>query len=215
MRGRIHALKFLVLDAPSLAIFKWVTKPKLGRQSAPAPSLTVVDVNEVELQRFISEVQPDFILNYGTSLYTEEALRQLARPIINIHDGIIPTFRNVHTDFWAYFLPGDLPLGVTLFEIDNRIDAGRIVKQQTVSVKNPKTFRECRRELADLRVALATSVVHGARNGTGCDQMNGGNVGSEGSWPRRPLWANPTFGDVMRVLARRELVPRFVRGRCL
>jgi hypothetical protein len=54
-------------------------------------------------------------------------LREIAQPILNWHTGILPRYRNVHTDFWAYVNNEPEGLGVTVFEIDEGIDTGRIV----------------------------------------------------------------------------------------
>lgn len=212
--GRMHALKFLTLDAPALALFKRITAPDLGRANTPKPSVTLVDVNDRELERFIAKNQPELILNYGTSIYTEETLSRLLKPVVNIHDGIIPTFRNVHTDFWAYFTREDLPFGVTLFEINRVIDAGKIVRQQVIAPDKIRSFRDARQKLADLRVALALSVVEEAMRRKASDRVAGSELDFEDSWPSFPLWSNPTFRDVLTVVLRGELRPRYVSSRC-
>jgi hypothetical protein len=73
--GRAHALKFLTLDAPALALFRRITAPDLGRANTPPPSVTVEDVNDRELERFISRNRPELILNYGTSIYSKKTFK--------------------------------------------------------------------------------------------------------------------------------------------
>jgi folate-dependent phosphoribosylglycinamide formyltransferase PurN len=140
-------------------------------------------------------------------------LSRLMKPIVNIHDGIIPTFRNVHTDFWAYFTHQDFPFGVTLFEINDFIDAGKIVRQQVLEPGEFSSFRDGRRKLADLRVALALSVVGDVLRGEGSGRVVSSEADVGRSWPSFPLWSNPTIRDILSVVFGRELSPRYVESR--
>lgn len=211
--GRAHALKFLTLDAPALALFRRITRPYLGRFITPEPSVTVVDVNDRELEQFIAKIQPKLILSYGTSIYSRETLSRLIEPVVNIHDGILPTFRNVHTDFWAYFLNQNLPFGVTLFQVSDLIDDGKLVRQRVIDTNEVSSFRDGRRQLAALRVALAESEVRGALRGKDPGRVVDLEVDSGPSWPSFPLWANPTLRDILTVVFRRDLSPRYVGSR--
>ena len=51
--------------------------------------------------------------------------------VINFHPGLIPEVRGLDALPWAVHL--GLPLGVTAHLIDHKVDAGRIVRQQTVA----------------------------------------------------------------------------------
>ena len=152
-------------------------------------------------------------INYGTSIYSRETLERVGSAIINIHDGILPTFRNVHTDFWAFFCEARLPFGVTLFEIDERIDAGTVVRQEAIDLSGVKNFREARSGLAGLRASLAMSLIVEKLNGVACITDETMRQASVRSAPNLPLWDTPTAGDIWKAVSCRPLSPRFVASR--
>ena len=97
------------------------------------------DINDDDYIHFVSRLAPDLILNYGTAIYKLETLKALKVPVVNFHTGILPAYRNVHTDFWAYTRRDADGLGVTAFLLNEEIDAGEVLSMQRagIDIDNP------------------------------------------------------------------------------
>lgn len=132
LRRAKNPAKFLMLDLPSLILFDFfqqclMNSRVVGRYTVGIKTTQVTNINDDDLLLLIEASKPDYIFNFGTSLYLPATLEKISIPIFNWHTGILPRFRNVHTDFWAYMKNEPEGLGVTVFEIDEGIDTGRIV----------------------------------------------------------------------------------------
>lgn len=121
------------LDIVCLLFFNYFMMRKiisrLGEQKYPEniPLKKIDDVNNLDFLKLFKQFSPDLIFNYGTSIYSEATLKKIKFPLLNIHCGILPFYRNVHSDFWAYMNDDLGGIGVTIFIIENGIDTGKIV----------------------------------------------------------------------------------------
>lgn len=91
------------------------------------------DVNDVELFRLCQEFSPDVMLIYGSSILKKSTINSLNVDIFNIHSSILPYYRNVHSDFWAYKSNDYSKIGITIFKLDSGIDSGDIALQYVAS----------------------------------------------------------------------------------
>lgn len=121
--------------------------PRIGLSKI---KLTVSDINDPIFINFINRNDVEFIINYGTSIYTEETLDKISIPIVNLHSGILPKYRNVHTDFWAYKNKDFKNLGITSFIINSKIDDGFILNQQILIDADKKSLPEIKIGILDL-----------------------------------------------------------------
>lgn len=119
-----------------LAFHKVMTmrmRASIGDRSIP-PQLQILgrvdDVNELSLCSLVKQFNPDVMFNFGTALYKQDTLTLLNRDIFNIHTSILPFYRNVHSDFWAYLRDDFSRIGVSIFRIDAGIDTGQVVMQR-------------------------------------------------------------------------------------
>ena len=109
--------------------------PRTFSDSHPVIELFVKDINSKELRSFIEEKKITRILNYGTALYSESTLDSLNIPIINFHSGVLPKYRNVHTDFWAYLNRDFDGMGVSVFLVSKEIDNGSLIATKNCEFK--------------------------------------------------------------------------------
>lgn len=95
-------------------------------------SLIVKDANDTECIQFVQRYKPDIIFIYGTAILSKEFIHKTNSTIINIHSGILPYYRNVHSDFWAYMRKDYKKIGISLFFLDAGIDSGDVCLQKHI-----------------------------------------------------------------------------------
>ena len=105
-------------------------------------AITPSDANTPELQRTISELQPDFIFSfYYRSMLGAPLLRIARRGALNMHGSMLPKYRGRAPVNWA-ILRGERETGATLHYMVERADAGEIVDQLAVPILRDDDARE-------------------------------------------------------------------------
>ncbi len=79
----------------------------------------------------------DLIILFGyNKIIKKEILKITKRPIINLHISFLPYNRGAHPNFWSFV--DNTPKGVSIHEIDQRIDKGRLLFRKKIKFKNIK-----------------------------------------------------------------------------
>lgn len=118
--------------------FKYSIKEKYLKNITP--DLLVEDVNEKKCIQFTKNYKADVIFIFGTAIIRSEFLQSVSSTIFNIHTGILPKYRNVHSDFWAY-IKGDINnIGVSIIYLDKGIDSGDIALIRKIKVRKVDSF---------------------------------------------------------------------------
>lgn len=73
--------------------------------------------------------QPCTVVVLGTSILKKKTITICQDAIYNIHGGIVPRYRNVHSEFWAYINRDFYNIGITIMHLDSGIDTGDIAAQ--------------------------------------------------------------------------------------
>ena len=75
--------------------------------------------------------QSDFILSFGfRKIITENILKKIKKPIINIHLSYLPYNRGAHPNFWSFI--ENTPAGVSIHKIDKGIDTGDVIFRKKI-----------------------------------------------------------------------------------
>ncbi|MBI4431009.1 MAG: hypothetical protein HY587_04795 [Candidatus Omnitrophica bacterium] len=98
------------------------------------------DFNSDEVKNFLRNVNTNLIV----SAYNNQILK---RPIfnfpeyggINIHPSLLPNFRGLDGPFEALYY-GVKQSGLTIFQIDSKIDTGKIIYQKPIRIKKTDTL---------------------------------------------------------------------------
>jgi methionyl-tRNA formyltransferase len=105
-------------------------------------AITPADANTPELQRTISDLQPDFIFSfYYRSMLPAPLLRIARLGALNMHGSMLPKYRGRAPVNWA-ILRGELETGATLHYMVERADAGEMVDQLAVPILRDDDARE-------------------------------------------------------------------------
>lgn len=89
------------------------------------------DMAEVSVEPTSGIPDTDFIVSYGyRHIIKEPVLSAFKDRIINLHISLLPWNRGADPNFWSWF--DDTPKGVTIHQIDEGLDTGPILLQDTV-----------------------------------------------------------------------------------
>ena len=81
----------------------------------------------------------DLIISFGYRKIIKNSYLKLSkRPILNLHISYLPYNRGAHPNFWSF--ANNTPKGVTIHEIDRKIDMGYIVFRKKIIFKKIKTL---------------------------------------------------------------------------
>ncbi len=107
------------------SLFDFSTKKKLPVLADPDPAV---------LQRAVAQAKPDLIFSfYYRSMLPMSVLRHARLGAFNMHGSLLPKYRGRAPLNWA-ILKGERETGVTLHEMVEKPDAGRIVDQAAVPI---------------------------------------------------------------------------------
>ncbi len=112
---------------------------------AKANRVAVLQPEDIQSPATISELKeraPDLILvaSYGQIL-PKEILELPRLGAVNIHPSLLPRWRGASPIQYT-LLAGDKETGVTLIQMDERLDHGPILAQQKIMLKGKESFRE-------------------------------------------------------------------------
>jgi len=94
----------------------------------------VDDINDVSCKEFLEQQNPDYLAVMGTALLKAHIISIPSIAVLNIHGGLVPKYRNVHSDFWAYIHDDRDNIGTSILFLDEGIDTGDIVCQASAGV---------------------------------------------------------------------------------
>ena len=94
----------------------------------------VDDINDVSCREFLEQQNPDYLVVMGTALLKAHIIDIPSIAVLNIHGGLVPKYRNVHSDFWAYIHDDCDNIGTSILFLDEGIDTGDIVCQASAGV---------------------------------------------------------------------------------
>ncbi len=106
-------------------------KKLCGKQEYPAGMSheKILDVNEKKCLDICRRISPDIVMIYGSGILNSRTIRSFGGEIYNIHSSMLPYYRNVHSDFWAYMNDDYDKIGITIFKLARGIDTGSIAMQ--------------------------------------------------------------------------------------
>ena len=101
-------------------------------------NLSVTQLRQKRLEKI--NISPnDLIISFGyRRIIPKKILSKRRTPIVNLHLSYLPFNRGAHPIYWSF--REKTPLGVTIHEIDEGIDTGKIIFQKKINFKiNKKT----------------------------------------------------------------------------
>lgn len=166
----------LALDLVALAVYGRLWKRALRHRLVGHPALegypdgverTVVDdANEAAAVQRLRALEPDVIVVLGTAILGTEVLRIPERAALNIHGGLVPAYRNVHSEVWAVLNGASHEVGASVIHLDEGIDSGAVALQEAVDPTAASGFFELRWRNVELAARLAREALRRLTEGT-------------------------------------------------
>ena len=103
-------------------------------KSFKVPFLIQPKYSSVDYPNFITKIEsigPDLIWSNSYSMVIRDDVLSLAKKSLNIHGGLLPEFRGSNPTQWA-ILTKAKKTGVTMHEMNSKIDEGKIVKRMEI-----------------------------------------------------------------------------------
>ncbi len=98
-------------------------------------------INQEEGMRCFVESEPELVVSIRhMSILKEPAISIPKHGVINLHSGLLPSYRGVMATFWA-MKNGEQKIGTTLHTVDDRrIDTGQIISQSAAPIAYDKSY---------------------------------------------------------------------------
>ena len=124
------------------------TGPRRTAQRHAVACETVDDVNAPEFLNRLHEMQIDLVISVACPQIFRKHLLELPRlGCINVHSGPLPRYRGMLPTFWVLY-EGEEATAVTVHVMNERLDDGEIVLQETVPIPAGETqanlMRRCK-----------------------------------------------------------------------
>lgn len=92
-------------------------------------------VNDELSIQFLTEVQPDIIIQCGAGIMKPCTFGLAKQGTINLHHGIMPEVRGIESTFWCLFYGIKDKIGVSCHFIDENLDTGAVIAQSYLNTK--------------------------------------------------------------------------------
>ncbi len=93
---------------------------------------TVDKANSPAGLELLRGLQPDLGVVFGTGKLSVEVIRSFRHGLINVHRGIAQAYRGLDSDLWAIYHGDYANLGVTIHRVEEALDTGDVVHQQSM-----------------------------------------------------------------------------------
>ncbi|MCK4312928.1 MAG: methionyl-tRNA formyltransferase, partial [Candidatus Cloacimonetes bacterium] len=115
---------------------------KTKAQKLNIPVIQPEDVNSTEMISKLKKINTDIMIAVAYGGYLKKEIRKLPKfGCINLHPSILPKYRGPAPINYALF-NGDKTTGNTVFKITAKMDAGPIIHQNVVNIKDNENYTE-------------------------------------------------------------------------
>ncbi len=132
------------------------------------PFSETASINSEAVCNRINELQPDLILDHGTSIVKDHVV-QNAKLALNVHWGLSPYYRGTHCTDWALINWDPYNVGVTVHKLVKEIDGGSILAQSRAEIKPDDTLHSINMQLTYLGTEMILKVIEKLKNGEDLD----------------------------------------------
>ena len=141
------------------------------------------DVNAVEFLEELRALRPDLIVSVSCpQIFKRPVIELPPKGCLNIHGAILPNYRGIMPSFWM-LANGEKRTGVSVYFMNERIDAGDLCGQRVFDVEPTETLDQLLRRskaiAADLLIEVVEAIERGDITRTPLDLAKG----SYYSWP--------------------------------
>lgn len=132
---------------------------------ADVPVIEVSDMLSDDTASEIRAMDPDLAIVWGTRILPRRIFDIPTDGSVGVHAGKIPEYRGGPAGFWELYY-GEDEAGVTVQKLNEELDAGRILKQETVSIGPGDTPADVRAKQHEITADLVIESVRGLADGS-------------------------------------------------
>ena len=125
----------------------------------------VKNASNLQCLSILKSLTPELVIVFGTSILKPEVLAIAKRYTLNIHGGIAPKYRNVHSDFWAISKRDLKNIGTSIIHLDPGIDTGDIAIQGLLDISPDDTLFSIKKKNTELSLKLIIQAIEMAKKG--------------------------------------------------
>lgn len=149
------------------------------------PYKVVNNVNDPAFFEHIKELNPELIISYSAPQVIKEPLLSYPRHgIINVHSSLLPDYRGCMPSFWVLY-NGETHTGATVHFMAEKIDDGKIIIQDRVSIEGCKSMVDVMRHTKQLGGQLVVKAISLIQNNAVEPKPNIAEHGRYFTWPNR------------------------------
>ncbi len=103
----------------------------------------VKNINNKSVYDYLRNKKPEICIVFGTRKI-EKKIINLFKPnkfIINIHRGIMSRYRGLDSDLWAILENKKNFVGITIHEVEKKLDSGKVFFQKKLKIKSYKIYQ--------------------------------------------------------------------------
>jgi folate-dependent phosphoribosylglycinamide formyltransferase PurN len=134
----------------------------------PLADVPVREVSDMLSDRAASEIRamdPNLAIVWGTRILPRRVFDIPTDGSIGVHAGKIPEYRGGPAGFWELYY-GENEAGVTVQKLNEELDAGQIIKQETVPIDSGDTAADVRAKQQEITADLVIEAVRGLADGS-------------------------------------------------
>lgn len=142
---------------------------KLAKQLEQNQHEVVLWSDKIDIE-LLKKIEPDKIISYSyIYIISREVIEFMSTPILNLHISYLPWNRGKNPNFWSFV--DDTPKGVTIHQIDERLDKGKILLQKRLQFDENKetfvtTYQKLNEEIVKLFMENCEPLLHDEIEGT-------------------------------------------------
>lgn len=149
------------------------------------PVFSTNRVNSPEFLASLREMDLDLIASVAAPVIFKKELVELPRlGCINIHNGALPRYRGMLPNFWQMY-HNERQVGITIHEMNEKLDDGRILRQEMVDILPGETLDSLIRRTKSLGAHVMARAIASLRDGTASYRENPATEGSYFSFPTK------------------------------
>ncbi len=125
------------------------TPVKKVAQQHDLPILQPKSLKDDEFKKQLRKLNPDIFVIVAFRILPKDVINIPTHGSINLHSSLLPRYRGAAPINWA-LLNGDKETGVSIFQIEPKVDTGDILFQKKISIEELDTCQEVHDKLADI-----------------------------------------------------------------
>ena len=129
------------------------------------PVLQPKNLKDPYFLKALAALEPELQVVVAFRMLPEVVWAMPSQGTFNLHASLLPQYRGAAPINWA-IINGETETGVTTFFIDEKIDTGALILQETVAMDERETFETLHDKLLDTGKVLVAKTIDGISQGT-------------------------------------------------